>query len=311
MTSTTAPPATRRPLVEVVAERQNVVVTDPTTAAQVGRRLLDELLDALDALDVDVPAPVGQALALVADLERALAAPPGIAAWLAGRDVAELDAATIAGAIRDVQAAAALAGDRARRDEAVAVLVDLAVDALADHADAVVDALRPTFDPAARVVADAAAAGIDPEMPADVAIGDDTLVRHWRRLPAAVATLDKVHAVYYRLLFLAGFALGVGERATAGRTGWLWACTGGPAVLVAPSRRPEPKVDERDERAVRIDRRRSGTAEDWHREATAAQDAARAAAEAQRLTHLRADALARRAAADEQGDAYPTVKIGA
>ena len=97
MTSTTAPPPTRRPLTSTIAERTNVVFAAPTDVVTHGHQLVQAVLVELRGLGI------------------------------------ELTAGEIAHAMEMHQVAAALAGDHARRDEVAGIHPELDADtAIAD-----------------------------------------------------------------------------------------------------------------------------------------------------------------------------------
>lgn len=96
-----------------------------------------------------------------------------------------------------------LLGEAAQRvDEQ---LRDAATDSLHEHADDVLDQLRPRFDTAAGKFADAVALGVRPGMTADDVIAGlpDRAARAWRQLPEAAGTLDEVRRLREGLSLMA------------------------------------------------------------------------------------------------------------
>lgn len=220
--------------------------------------LTDMLLPELAGLGIATPPGVQRVLDLAAETREFADRESDFPAWLADQDTADLTPAAMYEAYRDRRAA----GDR---DVLAAVdweLLNRALDALAAAADDITVELRGHFDGPAATLAEGVAAGLHEGLRAETAIGDDRLVHHWRAFTAAVPNAARIHAVYHRLLLVAGFVLAPGERALTSGVEWMRASADGPVELTLPTRRQTPPSEPGHLGRISA---RSGTAADLHR----------------------------------------------
>lgn len=177
-----------------------------TRSSPPARSEVAALLEKLAALGVDVPPDAVRALQLAEAVER-LAAPPDVAGWVQRSDLFAISGEDVMVALRRsvVQLQLAAPAGRGLLREAVDALTARAVAALAADAERLIDALRPSWDTAAGVVAAAAATGITSASTAADAIklGDDAAAA-WRTLAPALAVLDRLHRLRNTLLSLTG-----------------------------------------------------------------------------------------------------------
>jgi len=210
----------------------------PAHTVLTGLEVLTDVLADLAEHGVATPPEVRHLLDIIATLQ---AQPSGIALMLASLRIDEMSPASVVTAIRDYAAATATAnagaGGMVGHDAAIHLLVR-AVDELGARADAVVAGLRKQWDPAAALVAKAAAAGMRRHTTAEEALANDTIVPHWRAIDAPVAVLDDLERLVHKVLLITGYGFAPGEAPRSGRGDWLDACADGPAALPVPSERP-------------------------------------------------------------------------
>lgn len=217
------------------------VTTSPDDRATGGRhivRLIEGVLARLGDLGIAAPPGVRRALDLGEQTLTALRETETFAAWLARQDVTALSVDDLVDAIVRAEQRGHAAGEPA--DEIRAAFSDAALDELAAAADDLTAELRVQYDPAAAVLREAIAVGIDDYTTADQAIANDDQVEVWRRLAPAVRTLDEIAATWLHLIFVAGLPIGKGETATKGRTAWLRAAMSDQLGLPDPTTRTPP-----------------------------------------------------------------------
>lgn len=192
------------------------------------------LIEALAREGITAPADATHAMALLHECSERYTS-PDLRTWITGADLATLDAARIMTELDSawVRASMLRQGSGLLHDvlDVLDVLDARAVEAVAADVHRLIGDLRPAWDVAANVVAAAAATGISSASTAAdvIKLGDDA-VAAWRTLPPAIATLNRLHRVRNRLLFLAGRELSEGD---IGEQRWLDRAYAGPPALTA------------------------------------------------------------------------------
>jgi hypothetical protein len=167
------------------------------TRGRVTLREVADLVDALDRHEVVYPDPVAAAMRLHAAIV------DGTVQALARRshpvDLVTLSVEELAAHTRSLAVTRALEETEQVQTVAVHVDEDLCAQVVAllrEHADDIVDQLRPRFDPAAAYLHQAVAVGITAGMTAQQVISlGDRAVNTWRTLPRHVRVLDEIAAV--------------------------------------------------------------------------------------------------------------------
>jgi hypothetical protein len=204
------------------------------------RKLIDNVLGHLTDAGVTVPAAVTRPLVL-ADAITAPAVPESIEAFLDAQDLATLEPSAITDRIRDLTTeTVAITGGAVVYESARVRLVEMAVDAVSEHADDLVEPLRPAWTPAAEVVDQARQVGITGDTDLRTVVQDDAMIPVWRELTPALETLERLDWINMRVVAVAGYALGQDEMPRTGLGEWISAAktVNGPPALVLPSARP-------------------------------------------------------------------------
>lgn len=160
-------------------------------------------VDKLDDLEVTYPDQVASAMAFHATIaDGTMVATAG---QVSTPDLLAMDRAALAAHIKDVAAVRSLVGESLGNAawEVDQQLCAAAVVLLREHADDILDQLRPAFDTAAKAVHEAVAVGVQSGMGAQQVIGvGDRAVRAWRGLPPHIATLDRIAALRRDMTFV-------------------------------------------------------------------------------------------------------------
>lgn len=172
-------------------------------AAEVMPGDVARFVKALDDVEVTYPEQVASAMATHATIaDGSLVATAG---QVSTPDLLAMDHADLVAHIKGVAVLRSLAGDSLGNAawQVDTQLCAAAAVALREHADDILDQLRPSFDAAAKVVHEAVAVGVRSEMSAQQVIGvGDRAVSAWRGLPPHIATLDRIAALRRDMAFV-------------------------------------------------------------------------------------------------------------